>query len=489
MALNRQGAGAVLPLAIAGGLISLGICTLGTSRLDVYAMEGIIAWGGEHMFRSKELFVPRLYGEMYAYKPALAYWLAGASMRLLGHSESALRLPTALCGVALCLTVFALVARLVTPRCGLYASLSLSLCVLFFEQARIAGYDIPLALGVGVAMAASARNLVLGASSLRWWMLAYTALVFGFLAKGLPAFGTFGVALIAAAVALRQFRQLLTWQHLAGVAWGGAILAAYLYLSYREVGVAAFADHWAEVSYRSTEWDAHRILQSLVKPFVILAAFLPSSALLPWALSSDTPPTVHRLARLFWWMLAADIGLWMCIPTASTRYYLPLITPVAVLAALGLEKLSPNAFGRDAGDHVGTSSWITRLRENFKPGIVLAMVGLLVWLVFAAVLQPLKAAAKSERRIAAAFASHLEPGEKIYIDTFDTASSLFWYLNHPVQKWRLTDPPIADRFALVLVDQQRVALDARADLRVQFVESGRTPNGPVWLLARVSRVR
>ncbi len=91
MALNRQGAGAVLPLAIAGGLISLGICTLGTSGLDVYAMEGIIAWGGEHMFRSKELFVPRLYGEMYAYKPALAYWLAA---RPCGSSG----IPSLLCG-------------------------------------------------------------------------------------------------------------------------------------------------------------------------------------------------------------------------------------------------------------------------------------------------------------------------------------------------------------------------------------------------------
>ena len=121
----------VLKPALVCALVAVMVCTLGTCRLDTHSMEGIIALGGEHMVASGEWFVPKLYGTVYAYKPALAYWLAGLSLHTFGRHEFALRLPTAACAIAMCLLTFWMMARLATPRCGLYAALSMCFCALY----------------------------------------------------------------------------------------------------------------------------------------------------------------------------------------------------------------------------------------------------------------------------------------------------------------------------------------------------------------------
>jgi len=68
----RKALGCYLLLAVP--LVWLGIVTT-----DVFRMEGLIANGAASMQSWEDACVPKVYGEIYAYKPPLAYWLAKGS--------------------------------------------------------------------------------------------------------------------------------------------------------------------------------------------------------------------------------------------------------------------------------------------------------------------------------------------------------------------------------------------------------------------------
>ena len=79
-------------------LLLLGLAVVALAQLDlapVVTMEGIVGSGARHMLREGSWAVPQLYGELYTFKPPLAYWLAAASFHLLGETVLALRLPFA----------------------------------------------------------------------------------------------------------------------------------------------------------------------------------------------------------------------------------------------------------------------------------------------------------------------------------------------------------------------------------------------------------
>jgi len=306
-------------------MTSASVCLLGTWRVDVHSMEGIIANGAEHMLRTHEWWVPKLYGTTYGYKPALAYWLSAGSMKLLGRSEFALRLPSGLCGVALTLVVFYALASLVNARCGLYAGLAMTLSALFIEQGRIAGFDMPLTLGVGGAILCAVRNLSLRECNVKFWALAYLSLLFGFLAKGLPAIGMYGPGLLVCAILARQVRQLFSWQHAAALLLGCSIAALYLYFVYRSEGPLAMAQAWGEFTSHSSRWDLTRVARTLLKPLVIFVAFLPASGLLLIRLAPSRPrmPTrARRLATGLRAFLLVDVLIWIsCRSTARATTF------------------------------------------------------------------------------------------------------------------------------------------------------------------------
>lgn len=56
-------------------LVGAPLCLAFLGQNDLIRMEPIVALGAEHMRITDEWRVPRLYGEIYAYKPSLAYWL------------------------------------------------------------------------------------------------------------------------------------------------------------------------------------------------------------------------------------------------------------------------------------------------------------------------------------------------------------------------------------------------------------------------------
>lgn len=108
---------------------------------------------GKAMWASGDLVVPRLNGRPFLEKPPLAWWAQAAAFRVLGVSDAAARVPSALFATLTLLIVFALGRRLGGPRAGWLAAGALASTVEFAEDMGRAIVDPALVLMVALAHA------------------------------------------------------------------------------------------------------------------------------------------------------------------------------------------------------------------------------------------------------------------------------------------------------------------------------------------------
>jgi 4-amino-4-deoxy-L-arabinose transferase-like glycosyltransferase len=110
----------LLLLAIA--LLSL-LPTLGITRI-IDPSDGFYAESARELLESNNFIVPTLNYAPYNDKPILTHWLVAATYSVLGVSEFASRLPSALCASALCVATFAFARRYTNSRTAWFAGLT-----------------------------------------------------------------------------------------------------------------------------------------------------------------------------------------------------------------------------------------------------------------------------------------------------------------------------------------------------------------------------
>lgn len=346
------------------------VCFWRLGAAGVIHMEGMVADGARHMVASGDWLVPRVYGEIYTFKPALAYWLGAFAYAITdAPSEWLLRLPFAASVFALGLGVFMLIRRLIGNRIAALSAIATVSGVIVGEKVKLAEFDGIVTAGIGIAIAAACYNLAARKPRGGVWLLGYLGLTIGFLAKGVPALMLYPPGVLAAGWATKRFRRLLDWRHIVAALMFLALTGGYLLGAYRSAGPAAFEQPLAESKLRGFGWIEPKLdeeakaekLQkgefflagdeaevasdplatlgrTLAKPFLVLAAFLPWSLLVPSTLSrvslreADSPTAVlTRAAAAF---LLAGVLLFMAVPTHAMRYYMPLCVPVGVLAGI-----------------------------------------------------------------------------------------------------------------------------------------------------------
>jgi 4-amino-4-deoxy-L-arabinose transferase-like glycosyltransferase len=358
----NQWSGAIVWYAIVGGLA----CFWRQGATGLVSMEGMLVDGARHMLRSGDWIVPRVYGEIYSYKPALGYWLAAIPQAIFDSpSAGQIRFPFAVSGFVLGLAILILIGRLAGARIGLFTALASTTGFLFLQKVRIAEFDMALVAGVGMAIVAACHNL--SARQPRWvvWVLAYLGLAAGFLAKGAPSLMAYGPGVLVAALATGRFRRLFEWRHLSAALLFPILIGGYLWAAYASEGARAFDQPLLEAKVRGLGWiwgnseeveyelaafresapegeiagRPGRILaRTLVKPLFILAVCLPWSVLAPAAFRRRRGPREEspesRLvlsARAF---LIAGALAFMITNTHEMRYYLPLCVPVGILCGV-----------------------------------------------------------------------------------------------------------------------------------------------------------
>jgi 4-amino-4-deoxy-L-arabinose transferase-like glycosyltransferase len=315
---------------------------------------------GRAMRDGGDWIVPRLNGEPFLEKPPLYWWSLAASLSLLGISDAAARVPSALFGVLTLMVAWTAGRRLGGPRQGLLAVVVLATTMLFVQNATRVTVDPALMLFVALAhlgfvlLAELAESRSPGEA--RWARLLarsiiVLALSLAFLAKGIVALGLGAgppVLYLLATRRARFLRELL-------------LLAA--------LGIPVFAllvAPWAVALQRAAGWDGLRecLVNNTVsrfvhtdlsrryghtEPFWFYLAIAPAW-LLPWTLAlpamllggmrdgmrggifrRETPGSEgHRLL-----LATAGIGLLMLSIPSSKRevYLLPLLPAFAVCVA------------------------------------------------------------------------------------------------------------------------------------------------------------
>lgn len=168
------------PLAISAVLASF-FWMLGAAPLfDVD--EGAFSQATMEMFHRGDFLSTYLNGQPRYDKPILVYWLQAAAVVVLGPTEWAFRLPSALCGAGWAALTFLFVRRTFDEEKACLAAIVLSTSIGVFIIGRAATADALLNLLIAAAMFSAWLHLSTGER--RWLYAAHAAIGLGLLAKG-----------------------------------------------------------------------------------------------------------------------------------------------------------------------------------------------------------------------------------------------------------------------------------------------------------------
>jgi 4-amino-4-deoxy-L-arabinose transferase-like glycosyltransferase len=226
--------------AVAIGLTALFAFT----GLGNYALQGNdeprvsgIGWEMQH---TGSWWVPHLAGSPFLEHPPLFYALQGASIRWLGATETAARLPGALASALTMLLVFALARRTADRGAGLPALLALVGVAGFFRYSHRAVVDPLLMLFTTAGYFAYVHAAWLDERRAGRWLLAvYLAAALAFWVKGPIGVAAIAIPLAVDALAARRWAVIRSPAHVAGLLLLAGACAAWPYVLYRHEGEAA----------------------------------------------------------------------------------------------------------------------------------------------------------------------------------------------------------------------------------------------------------
>ncbi len=271
-------------LVLAGLALALLFAGLGATALTDRD-EGANAEAAREMLEQRAWITPTLgYTPRFA-KPAFVYWLMAAAYGLLGVSEAAARLPSALAVLALVGLQYAFARWALGPAAAFRAALILLLTVEVVAIGRLALTDGALVLCTTAAAFAFFRAHHGPPPRDGWYLLMYTAMALGTLTKGpvgllVPAVGITGY-LVAAGDGRRVWREARPLRGLALF----LLLASPWY-------AAMLWQHGGDYLARAKGETVGRVFRVVTGPGgtalfyvpVVLLGFFPWSAFLPGAL-------------------------------------------------------------------------------------------------------------------------------------------------------------------------------------------------------------
>jgi 4-amino-4-deoxy-L-arabinose transferase-like glycosyltransferase len=196
--------------------------------------EGRYAEIAREMVLSGDWVTPRNDWVRYFEKPPLVYWAEAISIKLLGPTEFAVRLPAALATVAEVVVTAALGEAMLGAAVGLAGAAVLALSPVVFGFGRFATLDPALALCITAALAAfwaAARAPAFNrGAGRRWFLLAAALTAAGTLVKGPVALMLAGAVGFAWMLIEGRARQIFTMPWLSAIALYVAIVAPWFVL-------------------------------------------------------------------------------------------------------------------------------------------------------------------------------------------------------------------------------------------------------------------
>ena len=328
-------------------LIALWLLLLLMATLRPLAVpdEGRYGEIGRWMLQSGDWLTPRLNGLPFFHKPAYLYWLEAISLATFGVSAFALRLVPAL-HAGLMLVALYLAARTIsTEPIARRAAVMLGTSLTFLVGGQYINHDMLVATWIGVAIWCFAFAFQAGdkpqATLAR---LGFAACALGMLSKGLIGIALPGLVIFIWLIWTRQFKKILYLPWVSGLALFAVIALPWFVMAQQKhpglfnyMFIGQQLNRYTAATYNNPApwWFYLLAITILFFPWVFFAL----NQLRRTSLSQASGPRVARKWTSLCWIWAGAILAFFSLPNSKlVGYILPVMPPLALLAALGWER-------------------------------------------------------------------------------------------------------------------------------------------------------
>jgi len=278
------------------------------------------------MILNNNFVVPTELGEFYYNKPPLWNWIIILSFKLFGNfSEFSVRFFSVLSFLLIGLLLFLTGKKYVNTRFGIYTSLLLLISFdLYFYYSNLGEIDIFYSLitfscFIVLFIFYEKKNYLF------LFLSFYILCTIGFLTKGLPSISFAGISLIVFFIYHREFKRLISWQHLSGILIFIGLITGYFYLYSRYNNYRLFlTELFSQASGRVSGITEDRgiIAHLLIFPFETLKNLLPGSIFIIYIFRKNFLRTVkeNRFIEVCMLLFSANIILYWLSPGTRQRY-------------------------------------------------------------------------------------------------------------------------------------------------------------------------
>ena len=295
------------------------------------------------MLQSGDWLIPRLNGIPFFHKPPLLYWLEAAAMAAFGVHVWALRLVPALHAGLMLLAMYLSIRQFATEAIARRAVWMLGTSLSFLLGGQYVNHDMMVAAWISVAIWCFALAFMQGSKPdavlARW---GFVACALGILSKGLIGVALPGLVLLVWLVWTRQLKKVLYLPWVSGLALFGLIAVPWFWLAEQQhPGMLDYMFGTQQVSRFSATtfnngqpwWFYGLCLLVLLFPWAFFAL---NQA---FAQAKHAQTATDLIAKpwlsLGWIWVLAVIGFFSIQSSKIIGYALPVMPPLALLAALG----------------------------------------------------------------------------------------------------------------------------------------------------------
>jgi 4-amino-4-deoxy-L-arabinose transferase-like glycosyltransferase len=322
-------------------LVVVGIYFTRITALPLVGEETRWACGAAEMLRSGDWIVPRQQGEIFADRPPGASW----AMALVGLARGrvdqwAVRLPSVAATLLTALVIYWYTRHFLAPLGSLAAGLAFATSVQVLQLGRLGECEALFTLFVSASLLVWHAGYVRAWRPVAIWTAGYALSALATLVKGPQAPIYFFSVTCMFLLAQRQWRWIVSWPHLAGVAAFVAILAAWQVPYFLMTSWDAVLETWTGQAGRRFGLDSF-LPHLATYPAETLGCLLPWSLFLA-VLVLRRMREALRAARPLTRFLLVTIAVtyptvWLAFE-ARGRYYMPLYPLAAVLLGSVVER-------------------------------------------------------------------------------------------------------------------------------------------------------
>jgi 4-amino-4-deoxy-L-arabinose transferase-like glycosyltransferase len=369
------------------------------------------------MIASGDWIVPRQQGLPFLSRPPVQNWAIALVSLVRGRIDSiAIRFPSVVAILCTTVLIYAYGRTFLSRLGALFAMIAFPTMGLVLQFGWLGETEAIYTSVVAASWIVWRWADATGKTPLLAWCGGYALAALGMLTKGPQALVYFLGGVVLFLLAMRRGRELLRWQHAAGVVLFLAIWLAWGIPFYLRVGPG---DAWRMLSgdigmrFQDGSW-ARTLKHGVEFPLSVAACMLPWCVLLLAYLRRDFRRSI-AFARedVLFLALAIGFAFLTCyvVPGARNRYLAPILPLTALLIGLAAQQSCA----------LTGSASLVRLRRHFFIGMGLVAGGLAVWVVAATALQlgPLRGQQPAAFAIVFALAAAT------------ATAMLFWAANRP----------------------------------------------------------